>query len=266
MHLVYSLLLLSIGSLSLAAGSKNTNLIAVGQGISSPTSTSMINFSSGYTSESPLGTIYQNGFRVTAQYDKDDDANKTEAFGAEVGYGQGEWGIAAGQRKRDCTNCDSTTAGAVGVSIGSVGVGVRFQEDIYALGVLINPNGNHRFGLMAESNDSGGSGSNITAYGLGYSYVEAQYTLTLDVSSRTFENDTIDDDRMQVTPGVMFRADIFQLSINDKITLNSDDNNPAHDDEDHSLWFGVGLGGDRYHLAVYSDYVNEIAVAGTLFF
>ncbi len=266
MRFVSLLVLLSVGSLSWAAGSKNTNLIAIGQGISSPTSTSTINFSSGYTPENPLGTIYQNGFRVTAQYDRADDANETEAFGAEIGYGQGEWGVAAGHRKRDCQNCDGTSAGAVGVSIGDIGVGVRFQEDIYALGVLFNPNGNHRFGLMAESNESGASGSNVTAYGLGYSFVESQYTLTLDVSSRDFENSTIDDDRMQVTPGVMFRADIFQLSINDKITLNNDENNPAHDDEDHSLWFGVGLGGDSYHLAVYSDYFNEIAVAGTLFF
>lgn len=243
--------------------SKNTNLLAVGQGISSPTSTSTINFSSGYTSESPLGTIYQNGFRITGEYDSN-DSNK--AYGAEAGYGHNDWGVAAGHRKSDCTNCEGTTSAAVGITVADFGAGLRFGKDLTALAILINPHGSHRLGVMAEVNTAAGSGQKVTAYGLGYSFVATQFTLTLDASQRSFENNTITDNRMQVTPGVMLRADIFQLTINDKITLNKDGNNSAQNDKDHDLWFGVGLGADKWHLAFYSQYVNNFAFAGTLFF
>jgi hypothetical protein len=250
-----------------AAAAKNTNVLAVGQGLSAPTSTSTINFSSGYTSESPLGTIYQNGFRLTGQYDSDENAGTTtKTYGAEVGYGQGDWGLAAGQRKSDCDNCEATSSGAVGINVADFGVGLRFGKDLTALALLINPHGGNRFGLMAELNKSGGSGNDITAYGIGYSYVASQLTFTIDASKRNFENKAITDDRIQVTPGLMLRADHFQLSVNDKITLNKDKNNATHDDEDHDIWFGIGFGGDKGHLAFYSQYVNDFAFAGTLFF
>ena len=260
-------LVLSTVQSATAAGAatkvKNTNLIAVGQGISSPTSTSTINFSSGYTSESPLGTIYQGGFRATVEYDSNDN---TKAYGAEVGYGQGDWGAAVGHRKSECTNCEGTTAGAVGINVSNFGVGLRFGKDLSGAALLINPHGDHRFGFMAELNNGGGSGSNVTAYGLGYAYVAAQYTFSIDASSRSFENKLIVDNRMQITPGLMMRVDIFQLTINDKITINRDKNNTAQNDSDHAFWFGVGLGSDTAHIALYSHYVNDFALAASLFF
>lgn len=246
-----------------AAESKNTNLIAVGQGISSPTSTSTINFSSGYTTENPMGTIYQNGFRLTGEYDSNDT---TKTYGAEVGYGQGKWGVAVGHRKPDCNDCKGTTSGAVGLDISGVGVGFRFGENLSAAALLFNPHGQHRVGVMAELNTTAGSGSNVTAYGLGYSYVASQFTFSIDASARSFENKTIKDDRIQVTPGIMLRADIFQFTVNDKITLNKDKDNATQDDRDHDVWFGAGLGGDKWHVAAYSKYVNDFAVAATLFF
>lgn len=162
-----------------AAESKNTNLLAVGQGISSPTSTSTINYSSGYTNENSIGTIYQNGFRVGGQHDSNDDS-KVKAYGAEAGYGQGQWGIAIGHRKPDCDGCKGTTAAGVGVNISGVGVGFRFAEDLSAAALLFNPHGDHRVGVMAELNTAAGSGSNVTAYGLGYSYVASQLTFSID--------------------------------------------------------------------------------------
>ena len=246
-----------------ASDTRNTNLIAVGQGISSPTSTSTINYSSGYTSESPLGTLYQNGLRLTAEYDKSDSA---EAYGGEIGYGRGEWGIAAGQHKSDCSGCKATSAAALGVNISDIGIGIRFAEDITGAGFLFNPRGTHRIGVMVEANSAAGSGKTVTAYGIGYSYAEQSYTLTLDASSRNFEDKSVKDDRMLVTPGIMIRADMFQISVNDKFTLNKDKSNSAQDDKDSVLWFGLGIGGDKYHLAVYSDYVSDIALAASVFF
>lgn len=262
---IISMLLISIVVRgAIATEDKNTNLLAVGQGISSPTSTSTINFSSGYTTESPLGTIYQNGFRITGEYDSNDSS---KAYGAELGYGRGgDWGVAVGHRKSDCTNCDGVTAAAVGINVSDFGVGLRFGKDLSAAAVLINPHGAHRFGVMAELNSTGGSGANVTAYGLGYSYVMPQMTFSIDASTRTFENKAISDNRMQITPGLMLRADIFQLTINDKITINKDRNNVLQDDKDHDFWFGVGIGSDKAQLAFYSHYVNDFALAGTLFF
>lgn len=266
MKVILSMLLTLMAYDAFAMDSKNTNLIAVGQGISSPTTTSTINYSSGYTAESPLGTLYQNGFRITGEYDSKDGNDGNKAYGAELGYGQGKWGVAAGYRKSDCTDCKGVTSGAVGVDVSDLGIGFRFTENISGAALLFNPHGVHRFGLMAELNTSAGSGSNVTAYGLGYSYVATQFTFTIDASGRSFENKTVKDDRIQVTPGLMLRADIFQFTINDKITLNKDKNNAAQDDRDHDVWFGAGLGGDKWHIAAYSKYVNDFAVVGSLFF
>jgi len=263
MQIITIILLSLTGFTALASDTRNTNLIAVGQGISSPTSTSTINYSSGYTSESPLGTIYQNGFRLTAEYDKTDS---TEAYGGEIGYGQGEWGIAAGQHKTDCSGCKATSAAALGLNISDIGVGIRFAEDIYGVGFLFNPRGTHRLGIMVEANSTAGNGKDVTSYGVGYSYVETNYTLTLDASKRSFEDKSVDDDRMQLTPGIMLRADMFQISVNDKITLNKDKSNSAQNDKDSVLWLGLGIGGDKFHLAIYSDYVAELALAGSVFF
>ncbi|MBX9767079.1 MAG: hypothetical protein K2X47_07405 [Bdellovibrionales bacterium] len=263
MRLVVVSLLLIFSKNVMAADSKSKNILAVGQGVSSPSSTSTVNYSSGYTSESPLGTIYQNQYRLTGEYLATGSA---KAYGAEIGYGQGDWGLAAGYQKVDCTNCEGTGAGAVGVNVADIGVGIRFGKNLSAAAILLNPQGSHRFGLVGELNGTGGSGNNVVAYGVGYSYVGEQMTFALDASARAFENSAVNDKRIQVTPGLMLRADKFQFTINDKITLNKDVNNSAQNDKDHDLWFGLGLSGDSWHLAFYSQYVSEFAFAGSLFF
>lgn len=245
-----------------AQSQRSENLVAVGQGVSSPTLTSTINFRSGYTAESPLGTLYQNGARVTAEYDRND---VSDAIGAEVGYGAASWGIAAGYRKPNCNGCDGNAAGALGLDVSNIGVGIRFGKDLYSAALLFNPHGMHRFGVMAELNQSS-SNSKVTAYGVGYSYVASQITATIDASSRTFQDSTVNDKRILVTPGLMFRADIVQLTVNDKITLNRDKNNSAQNGNDNEIWFGIGIGGDKAHIAAYSRYFNDFAVAGSVFF
>jgi hypothetical protein len=256
---VISILISLLFAKTTRAETRSSNLIAVGQGISSPTSTSTLHFSSGYTYENPVGTIYQNGFRLTAQYDKGTNATT----GAELGYGQGKWGAAAGYQKNDCDSCEATSAFAIGLNLSDVGVGFRFTDDIYAIGIIFNSQGQHRFGLMAQLDETGGTGSNITEYGLGYSYVNSQVTLSLDASTRSYENSSIKDDRVIFTPGVMLRADMFQLSVNNRMVLNK---SSSQTDKDSTLWFGIGIGGDKWHLVYYSDYVNENAIAASLFF
>ncbi len=260
--LLFCLFTLSLPALG-AQSERSANLLAIGQGISSPSTTSTINFTSGYMSQSPLGTLYQNGSRVTGEYDRN---NSSDAVGAEIGYGKGSWGIAAGYRKPNCTNCDGSGAGALGIDVGNIGVGIRFGKDLYSAAVLFNPQGNHRFGLMGELNQSSNSTSRLNAYGVGYSYVAQQATFTIDASGRSFNDKTIDDKRILITPGVMFRADIVQLTLNDQITVNHDQNNATQTGSDNQLWFGIGIGGERAHLAVYSHYFDDLAVAGSFFF
>lgn len=261
-HLVIAFLL--VAPFAHGAQVSSANLIAIGQGISSPTSTSTVNYTSGYTSESPLGTIYQNGGRFTAEYDRNDNS---DAIGAELGYGTGTWGVAGGYRKPNCNGCNGTAAGDLGITAGDFGFGIRFAENLYAAALLFNPHGTHRFGVMGELNEASDLASKLTAYGVGYSYVASQFTVTIDASGRTYKDGTVNDNRMVVTPGFMIRADIVQLTVNDRITLNRDKNNSAQmSDDEHDFWFGVGIGGDAWHLAVYSHYVNKIAVAGSLFF
>ena len=256
--------LIAISNSAYAASSeRSSNLMAIGQGISSPSSTTTVNFSSGYTSESPLGTLYQNGARITGEYDRSNGGS--DAIGGEIGYGGSSWGIAGGFRKPNCDNCDGTAAGALGIDIGNLGVGIRFGKELYSAAVLINPKGSNRFGIMAELNNSS-SDAQVNAYGLGYSHVASNVTFTVDASTRTYADSKIDDKRILITPGLMFRADVMQLTVNDRITLNRNSNVAAQDGPDHQLWFGIGIGGERFHLAAYSHYFNDFSAAATLFF
>ena len=249
-------------SLALAKAD-DANLVAIGQGISSPSSTSTINYSSGYTSENPVGVLYQNNFRLSVQYDQNDDSDAPKGLGAEFGYGTGEWGAAIGHYKRDCTGCEGNTAGALAINLSGVGFGVKIREDIYGLGLLFNTHGNNRVGLMFEVNDTGGDGNKINSYALGYSYVATNFTITVDASKQDYENSTAgNNDLVLLTPGVGLRiTDTVQVSVNDRIVLDDGKN------VDEDLWFGVGLGGGgNWHFAGYSDYVNDLALVLSVYF
>ncbi len=273
MNLISLFTLLLVPSLTFAAGGarNDDNLIAVGQGISSPTLTTTVNFSSGYTHESPIGTIYQNSFRVTGEYDTSNDndssGNRNSGSGAELGYGTGHAGLAAGYYKRNCNNCDGKFAGAAAVAGDAVGAGLRYEKDILTIGLLFNPNGMHRFGLIGEVNDSGGSGAKVTTYGAGYAHVGNNWTFAIDASKRNYENSATYADRMMITPGVSVRADFLQLTLNDKIILHDRQNDNVNDERTkHEVWFGVGGGGASWHLVGYSKYVNDVALAFSFFF
>ncbi len=238
------------------------NLLAVGQGVSSPTSTSTVNFSSGYTAENPIGTVYQKDVRLTGEYDK----NGTDGYGVELGYGNGSWGAAAGHRKRDCEDCDGRSAGAVGLTISDFGLGFRFEEDLSTIGLLFNPKGTHRLGIIAQVTEVEGDNNNLTAYALGYAYVSGDFTFALDASKLDYEDDSVLTDNLIITPGIGLRSGKLQVSVNDRITIYKNDPDTTSDNETkHDFWFGVGLGGDRFHLALYSDYVNELSLALSFF-
>ena len=78
---VYSFILLTSQFLW-AADMGHANMIGVSQGVSAPTQTSNINFSNGFTSENPVGVIYQTQGRISGQYDT---GNGNSHAGGEVG-------------------------------------------------------------------------------------------------------------------------------------------------------------------------------------
>ena len=116
-----------------SAGKSGSNLLAVSQGISSPAVTSVVNYSSGFTHQNPVGTIYQNGVRLSGQY----DADSSDGKGAELGAGNGKYGLALGYYEHDCNSCDEDIAGAVWGSLGKVTLGARFEDGINTFGAGI---------------------------------------------------------------------------------------------------------------------------------
>jgi hypothetical protein len=247
---------------SFAKGTKSTQLLAVGQGISSPTSTSTVNYSNGFTGENPVGVTYQNSMRVTGEFDTGDSSGSdTQGLGGEIGIGNGQYGVALGYYDRDCTGCDGNLSGALGIQFGSIAFGLKFQEDISSLGFIFNPNGKHRFGLMAEIYKN--QLNDFNTYGFGYSYVENNITFSLDASKIDFSNTTSADDTLFITPGVALRFNKVSFSLSYDLYTNKSTGSTY----ENKLWFGIGLGtGDNWHVAIYHDYVNDWSVAASFYF
>ena len=244
----------------------NSNWLGISQGTSSPTRTSTLNFSNGYMPENPVGVIYQQGVRLTAEGDHGDDnqGNDNNGFGGELGIGDGQYGLAVGYYNRDCDNCEGDFVGALGVSFSDVGLGFRFAEELYSVGLIFNTHGKHRFGLMAQLDDPDGDDNNISTFGAGYSYNGDRVTFSVDAAKRDFENDNNFDDTILVTPGLAVHFDSLSFSLSYDHYVDEDPNNPPQDDD---LWFGVSFGDKQdWYVAIYHDYVNEWSASASFFF
>ena len=236
-----------------------TNSVAVAQGVSSPATTSIINFSNGFTRENPVGVVYQSSIRLSGLFD---DGDGSTGLGGEFGIGNGKYGLAVGVGSRDCDGCDTDVAAAIGGVLSGVGLGFRFQEDVYSLGILLNPNGQHRVGIMAELNRVIDN-ANFTSLAAGYSYVSGVFKFSVDASTAVFEDDTFDDDLLILTPGLAFTVSIITVSVSYDLRLNDDDSS----NNDRDLWVGLGVHpSSNWELAVYADYFNDLAVSASFYF
>lgn len=247
-------------SIQVFASGEDSNLVAVGQGISSPASTSTVNYSNGYTSENPVGVIYQNSTRLSLQYDQN-DSGISKAYGVEVGFGKKDWGMALGYYKADCAGCEGRIAADLAGSSGKLGFGIRLSENQYTLGLLFGVTDKHRFGIVLDTDNSGGTGNKVNSYGIGYSFVGSDFTFLLDASKRQHENSSANNDVLLVTPGVSVSTSAFQLSVNDRFTIDNTNKTTTND-----VWFGIGLGGKSWHFVGYSDYVKDLALVASFFF
>lgn len=263
------LILITVLSVHIYAQTK-PNLLAIGQGVSSPTMTSTINYSSGFTRENPIGVVYQQNMRLSAHYDTGDDGNgnTNDGLGAEFGIGNGSFGLAIGSYKNNCDTCQERTAGAVGGVFSNFGIGFRFEENMSTFGLLFGVNDMHRIGIVVEQSILDLDDSDINTYAIGYSYVDAGFTFSLDVSKREYENQAQNSDVILVSPGVGLRSGIFALSLTYDMRLNEkEDNTNTNSENNDELWLGVGVGDDQsWHLAIYNQYIHEWTVAFSLFF
>jgi hypothetical protein len=246
----------------------SNHMIPVGQGISSPTITSTVNYSNGFTQENPAGVAYQNSIRLSGHFDfgdHDDDSSTDDidGFGGEFGVGNGQYGFALGYYERDCDTCEEEVAGALGAFFGGFGIGLRFEEELYSAGIFLNPTGQHRLGAVVDLNDPDGEDNNITSYGVGYAFVHQGFTFSLDASKRDYETPTTNEDMIMVSPGLMVRIDKFALSVTHDSYIEEDEGAEVED----NTWWGFGYGSDQdWSIGFYHDYVNEWTVVGSLYF
>ncbi len=234
------------------------NLIAIGQGVSSPNVTSLMNVSRGYTPENPAGVLYQGGFRGSLQYMKNGDSD----IGAELGYSGKTWGLAVGLLQPGCDDCEDVTSAAFGFTMGkSLSLGFRYEDESqYALGLMFNPTGKHRLGLIGEMNDPEGPDNNINNYGVGYSYVSKKNTFAVDYSMQELENPNATNDIQILSPSYSRREGPVQVSLGYEIRQgDTNDNNDR-------FWMGAGFGGKQWHLAVYAAYRREAMLTLSGFF
>lgn len=248
---------------SIVAQANQNQWLGVGQGISNPSSLSTINFSNGFNNENPVGVTYQQSGRITAQGDWGSNNSSGNGVGGELGFGNGSFGIAGGYYQNSCNNCDGRWAGAIGASLNIFALGVRFSENVNSAGLIFNPNGNHRFGLLAELNKITGSNNDITSLGAGYTYVGSQFRFTLDASKLSYENTSLNDDTIMLSPGLAFFLRQVSFSMTYNLYLNKQVNSTYED----QFWFGVGFGKQGVWTAtVYHKYVNDWSAALSFYF
>jgi hypothetical protein len=222
-----------------------------------------VNLDHGFVPTDPAVAGTLNGVSLSLEHGATDENNqKSSTSGAEIEAGNGSVGIALGYLKRDCEACKGRTAGMLGASMDSFAFGLGYyEEDTYSAGILINPKGTHRVGLVASGFDSENDGQDVRAYGLGYSYNAQSLTFALDASKRTNETEQPTDKVVLITPGLQVRVSHLALSVSHDFYTN----NEAKTYTDKT-WYGVGFGSSNLHLAIYHDYFHEWAAVGTIWF
>lgn len=236
--------------------------LAVGQGVSAPHQGFGTFFSNGFTAENTFSAAQLNKARLTAAYAETE--SDTKYTGAEFAYGNGTAGFQISYLDSDCTGCDDDVKGSLGLEVAGVGVGLGFIEDLYSLGFMLNPNGEHRIGIIAESFiDSDNSSNEYTTFGVGYSYYSDQFIFALDASKLEYKSAATNDDRVIVSPGLLLPFNQFSISVTHDVNLNL----PEGSTVDDETWFGFAFHPqDNFSVAVYSEFIGEVTATVSLMF
>lgn len=261
-RLLFFLYFLVFSTLSWAQqSSTRKNQLAISQGISSPAMSHTTLFSNGFTLENPVAVAYQSGYHFTGTF----DGAETTSGGVEFGVGDTQYGLALGAYSNACeenVECDPFIRGSLSAIWGGFGVGFGVQEDLYTVGFLINANGMHRVGIVAEFEDRDGFNNRRDSVGIGYSFVMEQFTFSTDISKRDAEDPLLADDALLVTPGIAIRIDAFSVSVSYDIFMNDDRNNFSD-----QVWFGIGIQAfSNWEFSFYGEYNDRWTLGATYFF
>ena len=235
----------------------NTQLLAIAQGISSPSMTNLTLVSNGFTAENPVGASYQGGYRGTLEIDGNDPTN----FGLEAGLGDAQYGLALSYYSNGCDNCDSLVRGSLSAIWDWFGLGFGVAENLFSIGILLYPQEVHRFGFIVHYDDPNGPSNKFIGTGFGYSYVIPSFTFSIDLSHRGAETGAIGDGAMMISPGVAVRINEVSVSISHDFFFSDNGN---YSDK---FWFGIGYGDEKdWHVALYGEYTNQWSLVGSYFF
>lgn len=261
------LFLFPVLSLAQAGGTDTSpNKMAISQGISSPSVNTTTLFSNGFTMPNPVAASYQSTYRMAAAVDGSD----TTSFGVDVGVGDTQYGLALGVYSNACPDgeeCDAYVRGVMSAIWGSFGIGFGVQEDKYTAGILLNPNGMHRIGFVAEHEDrngidNGGNAYTRSAFGLGYAFVMPQFTFSLDFAQQNYANINRNDDAWILSPGIAVRVNIFSVTLNYDTYINNTNNT-----YNNQVWFGLGAHiTEGLQIAFYGEYVDRWTLMGAYYF
>lgn len=225
------------------------NDLAISQGISSPTYTHISLFSNGFTFDNPVGAAYEDGYRGTLSV----DGTTSTSGGLDIGVGDTQYGLGLGFYSNGCDGCEGYARANLGAIWGGFGFGFGIQEDLYTVGILLNPNGLHRIGFIAEFDDQAGVNNKRFASGVGYAYVLPRFSFSLDVSHRNLEDPSIEDSALLVTPGFAVKVDIFSFSLSYDVYVADHANNFSD-----QLWVGLGAKPFKeWQFIFYGEYIDR---------
>lgn len=246
--------LIAFSQVSYARSSGGAQTLAVSQGISYPSSSTLLNFRSGYTHQNAAGIGSLSGAQLSLEYAGGGNSGNN-LTGAELAIGNGSLGLALGFAQSSCDGCDSQSSAAAGYSASSWSMGIGFHSNAAkTVGFILGGDSGHRLGFVGDLNDSD-SNDTIQSYGVGYAYVSSNFVFSVDASQRKDEDTATNDEVTLITPGLLIKASSIQLSVSYDM-YQSDSDNTFDDD----VWVGLGFNQGNWDLNFYNDFVGELAV------
>ncbi len=254
------------------ASEKNPNQLAIGQGISSPSSTSNL-----ISSENPVGLRDGEGGRVSGHYNFGEDKYKTKssAYAGELAWTNGTVGIGAAYFKQDCDGCEGSQLAGAAFGFSDFSLGVSLSDlsygKVYSVGMRIKSGEAHSLGLLVSMRTFDDFELKQTVLGAGYTYRASHLRASFDISRSLFEFEDGEPFAISrkpvylLTPGLGLYSGDLDVSVSRRIYKKEKDPVDASDYED-GWYYGVGYGNQgRWHLAVYRDFINNWAMTGSLY-
>jgi hypothetical protein len=251
--LVHCLFITLLFSSTSWAGIPSENLLAVGQGVASPSTTSLVNVNRGLTgAENPAGIMFLKGYKLAAEVIQDTDSGS----GFEASYTGNRLGLGVGSFT-SCSACEDSTNLVLGMNFKKMNLGIRYQTQnsipTYGIGLLVNADGKHRLGLHVEDSNPEDEASTTMNTGFGYSYVNNDQTINIErTQSKTKTTSSS-------LTSIGYERKVSSMQVSMTYEMNADTNVD-------SFWMGAGFKGQTFHLAVYAQYKRMMLLVISAFF